>query len=137
MIALEPHARSATIVLGNAASNLTGFGLYVHLPDQEMPSLEKLREIVLLPDQLALMTGEYALSEAESIQISMRDEQLYSEIGSDGAYPVYPCGSDRLFYRIGEARLIFEFQNIGKAATAVTLITPNGHCTGARMESSK
>lgn len=124
MIIIEPATNSATIILGNAATNLEHVAMYVHGANRRLPAFEKIREITLAENDAWALVGCYRLDDAETIEITLEDAQLYAQMSMDGRFPVYPYDRNKLFYRVGEAQLIFNFDGAHTQPTSVALQRP-------------
>lgn len=72
------------------------------------------------PAELAAYEGEYVLAPGVLITVEARDDQLFAQLTGQQSFPVFPFEKDKFFYKVVDARLIFERDASG-AVIAVVL----------------
>lgn len=73
-----------------------------------------LKEIEIDTAILEDFVGDYQLAPGAVITVENRDGQLYVMLTGQPFYPVYPFETDKFFYTIVDAKLIFGRDNAGK-----------------------
>lgn len=69
---------------------------------------------------LAAVVGDYAFAPGVRLVVTQEGRQLMAQLSGQPAFPVYPRGADRYFYKVVDAELQFERGEAG-AVIAVTL----------------
>jgi D-alanyl-D-alanine-carboxypeptidase/D-alanyl-D-alanine-endopeptidase len=75
--------------------------------------------VTLDPAVLDRYVGEYQLAPGIVITITRRDAQLLAQLTGQGAIEVYPSGEREFFYKVVNAKLVFEGEGQGPAAAVV------------------
>jgi len=107
----------------------------LHLLDESQPLRElfRIREIPLEAKNLSKFVGSYRLSDDEILETTLEADQLFVQITGDDRYPVFPYQDNAFFYKVADARLIFEMGENGRAEAVVLEV--EGHGRTARKTS--
>jgi D-alanyl-D-alanine-carboxypeptidase/D-alanyl-D-alanine-endopeptidase len=121
-LGLDAKNRRAVVILTNTASSIDDIG--AHLLERKSP-LDPVRQnprggadrkaVKLEAKQLEGLTGEYALSPAFSITVTLEDTKLMAQATGQEKFEIYAESENRFFYRIVDAQITFERGDDGKA----------------------
>jgi CubicO group peptidase (beta-lactamase class C family) len=73
--------------------------------------------------------GVYSLGSFGDFVFTLKDGQLFAQLATQPAFPVYPSAKDKFFYKVVDAQLGFERDGAGKVIAVV--LHQNGHDTRA------
>ena len=71
-------------------------------------------EVDIDPHLLGDYTGEFELAPGVTLNVVVRQQQLFVQLTGQSAFPVFPFSADRFFYKIVDAQLHFERDDSGK-----------------------
>ena len=115
--------KRGVVILSSTAREVDGLGLGVLVPGS-LPPLDTAaaapREIAIAPSELAQYAGRYALAPAFILSVRQGPDGLLVGATGQGEAPVYASAKDSFFYKVVEARLVFQRDAEG-AITGVVL----------------
>ncbi|RIV88571.1 serine hydrolase, partial [Aurantiacibacter xanthus] len=129
-LAVQPGTRRAVIGLTNSAAEPSAADLAFHAligspvaaeaatPAAPAPVPER-EEVRLSPEQLAPLVGTYRMANNARLAITLEDGQLFAQLTSQPAFPIFAEGPRAFFWKVVDARLVFTGE--GDTITGVTL----------------
>lgn len=95
-------------------------GLVLHQGgDRVAPRLPDQPAITLDAATLGGYVGKYTLAPGAVFDVTLNDGQLFVQLGSQAAFPVFASAKDRFFYKVIDAQIDFERDAGGKAVALV------------------
>lgn len=91
------------------------------------------QEIDVDPEILARYVGDYPLTPAFVLTVSLKDNQLMIQATGQPKLPVYASSEKEFFYKVVEARVVFDVNEEGKA-TGLTLHQAGMKLPGKRIK---
>ncbi|WP_161981500.1 serine hydrolase [Aurantiacibacter suaedae] len=129
-LAVQPAARRAVVSLTNAAAEPSAPDLAFHallgtpvvpeadIPPAPEPAPER-EEMSLSREQLAPLVGTYRMANNARLIITREGDQLFAQLTSQPAFPIFAEGPRAFFLKVVDARLVFTGE--GETITGVTL----------------
>ncbi|OYX66343.1 MAG: hypothetical protein B7Y88_05530 [Sphingomonadales bacterium 32-64-17] len=129
-LAVQPGTRRAVIGLSNSAAEPSAADLAFHAligtprsaeaaippPPQPAPRRE---EVALTPEALVPLVGTYRMANNARLTITREGDQLFAQLTSQPAFPIFAEGPRAFFLKVVDARLVFTGE--GDTVTGVTL----------------
>ena len=134
MIAVDPAARTAAVVLVDSAVNFDDLAL--HLVDPSTVMAKKRTKLATAPEVLKQYAGRYQLAPAFAIEVFVEGEALMAQATGQDALQVYREGDDVFFYTVVAAKLRFSRGADGQVE-AVTLEQNGREVKGKRVPSTR
>jgi hypothetical protein len=107
----------------DARNRATAVVLHQNGFDQRAPRIEGepiVPQVVTLdPAVLERYVGEYQLAPGLTITVTRRDAQLLAQVTGQPAIEIYPSAEREFFYKVVNAKLVFEVDASGRAAAVV------------------
>ena len=108
-VGFEPGEGRGVVVLGNSQHPVGDIAR--HLLDPSVP-LEQPGggrvEVPVVPEALSAYVGEYRLAPNFTITVTLSGETLQAQATGQQAFPIFPEGDDRFFYRVVDAQITFQ-----------------------------
>lgn len=119
------------VVLNNSTEKVDDIGLHALIPSY--PLEETRTSIELDEETLASYVGQYALTPAFILTVTLQKNQLSVQATGQSALPIYPESETRFFYKLVDAQLEFQQDEAGKVES-VTLFQGGQEIIGKRIE---
>ena len=132
-VGFEPDSGRAVVVLANAQHPSDDIAR--HLLDRSNPLVRPQGDrtaVDVEPEILADYLGEYQLAPTFSIVITMGEGTLLAQATGQPAFPIFPEGEDRFFYRVVDAQMTFQRDEDGRV-TGLVLHQNGQNVPGPRL----
>jgi len=132
-VGFSASGRHGVVVLTNIAASVDDLGFAALLDDAPFAPANK--SVTLDATALDDYVGDYKLAENFLINISRKDEQLYAQATGQGAFPIFPSGTNEFFARIADIRLSFQRDLKGDVRSLV--LHQNGDRTAPKLNAKE
>ncbi|HNX98921.1 MAG TPA: serine hydrolase, partial [Candidatus Aminicenantes bacterium] len=117
-LGLDPGRQTGVVVLHNSASDIDDIGFY--LLDDRLPAPAKRRtEVVLRPEALEPLPGEYQLVPGFALTVTLDAGKLYVQATGQPRFQVFPGAETEFFYKEVDAQITFVKDGAGKVTGLV------------------
>ena len=127
--------KRGVVILSSTAREVDGLGVGVLVPGS-LPPLAKAgaapKEIAIAPSELAQYAGQYALAPTFILSVRQGPEGLLVGATGQGEAPVYASAKDTFFYKVVEARLVF--QRDAEGAISGVVLHQNGQAVPGKRK---
>lgn len=132
-VGFEPDRGRAVVLLANAQHPVDDIARHLLDPANPITRPQGDRtEVEISPDILDDYLGEYQLAPTFSIVVSMGEGTLLAQATGQPAFPIFPEGDDRFFYRVVDAQITFQRGDDGRV-TGLVLHQNGQNVPGPRL----
>jgi CubicO group peptidase (beta-lactamase class C family) len=115
--------KRGVVILTNIQQSVDDLGFATLLAGARLAPVRK--QVALSPQQLQDYVGQYRLAPNFLLTVMRQDDQLLAQATGQGAFPIFPDGTDTFFAKITDIRI--DFKRDGKGKMHSLVLHQNGH----------
>ncbi|HVJ55942.1 MAG TPA: serine hydrolase [Aliidongia sp.] len=104
-VGLSADGRHGIVILTNKAANVDELGFAALLPDAHLSPVPK--AVAMTGEQLDDYVGNYKLRDNFLIRVNRAGDQLAAQATGQGAFPIFPSGTNEFFARVADVSISF------------------------------
>lgn len=119
-VAFMRDAGVGVAVVSNVATPYGVDDLGAHIINQDIPLIAPPSEAEIDPAIFDGLVGDYRLTPEVSVTVFADNDELFAQLTDQPAARIYPASATEYFYRVVDARIVFDLEEDG-AASGLTL----------------
>lgn len=132
-VGFEPDSGRAVVLLANAQHPVDDIARHLLDPSNPLVRPQGDRTAVEVDrETLAGYVGEYQVAPTFSITVTLDEGTLLAQATGQAAFPIFPEGEDRFFYRVVDAQITFQRDDDGRV-TGLVLHQNGQNIPGAKQ----